>query len=231
MQFEMDRLSARDRYKLLTAVIVPRPIALVTSRDPEGHLNAAPFSYFNLMGTDPPVVVLGPGDRGSGEPKDTPRNIRHTGEFVINGVNEEIAARMNVCAVDFPPGVNELEPAGLTAVPSIRVGVPRIAESPVQLECREVSTVEIGRVRVILGEVLVLHLPDLYLDPVRLHVHTDEIGFIGRMHGSGWYAKTNDLFNMPRMTYEEWLLQSEKSQPGGYDTVRDTTVGDAAPDA
>jgi flavin reductase (DIM6/NTAB) family NADH-FMN oxidoreductase RutF len=190
----MDRLSARDRYKLMTAVIVPRPIALVTSMDGEGRVNAAPFSYFNLMGTDPPVVALGPGDRGSGEPKDTARNIRRTGEFVINGVNEEIAAKMNLCAVDFPPEVSELDRAGLTPLPSSRVGVPRIAESPVHLECREVSTVEIGRVRVIIGEVLVLHLQHRFLDPARLYVDTGEIGFIGRMHGSGWYARTTDLF-------------------------------------
>src|SRR4028119_647196 len=101
MQFDLRELSSRDRYKLLVSVVVPRPIALVTSLNATGHVNAAPFSFFNVMGSDPPLVVLGIGDRSPGAPKDTAHNIRCAGEFVVNIVDEAIAEKMNICAVDF----------------------------------------------------------------------------------------------------------------------------------
>jgi flavin reductase (DIM6/NTAB) family NADH-FMN oxidoreductase RutF len=204
MQFDFRQLAPRDCYKLLVSVVVPRPIALVTSLSPEGHLNAAPFSFFNVMGGDPPVVVLGVGDRSAGEAKDTAHNIRSAGEFVINIVDEAMAEAMNICAIDFPPDVDELVAAGLSTASSIQVRTPHIAESPVNLECREISTIEIGRNRIILGEVLHLHIRDDLIDPANLHVRTENIGAIARLHGAGWYARTTDLFQMPRLTYEEW---------------------------
>src|SRR3954452_4526374 len=115
MRFDMDQLAGRDRYKLLTGVVVPRPIALVTTLDPVGGINAAPFSFFNAMGADPALVVLGVGNRNREEPKDTAKNIRSSREFVVNLVSEEIAERMNITAVDFPHGTDELAAAGLTA--------------------------------------------------------------------------------------------------------------------
>src|SRR5690349_17156677 len=127
MIFDMDQVSARDRYKLLTGVVVPRPIALVTTLDSAGGINAAPFSFFNAMGADPPLVVLGVGNRSREEPKDTAKNIRAGRDFVVNLVSEEIAERMNITAVDFPHGTDELAAAGLTAAPSHRVKPPRVA--------------------------------------------------------------------------------------------------------
>src|SRR5688572_32679538 len=140
MEFDLRRLNSRDRYKLLASVVVPRAIALVTSVDAQGRVNAAPFSFFNVLGSEPALVVLGIGDRPDGAPKDTARNIRLTHEFVVNLVDEAIAERMNICAVDFPAGTDELRHAGFTCLPSADVQPPRLAESPVNLECREIST-------------------------------------------------------------------------------------------
>jgi flavin reductase (DIM6/NTAB) family NADH-FMN oxidoreductase RutF len=204
MIFDMETLEAQNRYKILTATVTPRPIAWVTTLSESGVINAAPFSFFNVMGSDPPLVALGIGDRASGGPKDTARNIALTKHFVVNLVDESLAEGMNVCAVDFPVGVDELRAAGLTCAPSVLVPPPRIAESPVHLECREVATLEIGNNRLVVGEVLHLQVRDDFVDDSRLHVHAERLRLIGRMHGSGWYARTSDLFQMPRLTYEQW---------------------------
>jgi flavin reductase (DIM6/NTAB) family NADH-FMN oxidoreductase RutF len=210
MDLDLNKLAARDRYKLLVSVVVPRPIALVTSLDLEGRVNAAPFSFFNAVGSDPPIVALGIGDRTPGVPKDTAQNIRRTQQFVVNLVDETIAEQMRICAIDFPAGVDELQEAGLTCAASAQVRPPRVRESPVNLECREHSTIAIGRNRIILGEVLHLHIRDELLDAERLHVHTHKMRLVGRMHGAGWYVKTNELFEIPRLTLEEWKSKSER---------------------
>jgi flavin reductase (DIM6/NTAB) family NADH-FMN oxidoreductase RutF len=129
MHFDLSKAAPREIYNLMIGLVTPRPIALVTSKSLEGHLNAAPFSAYNYMGVDPPIVAIGVANRpGPGVlGKDTARNIRHTREFVINVVNEEIAEKMNICAVDFPPEVSELEEAGFTTTPSTLISVPRIA--------------------------------------------------------------------------------------------------------
>lgn len=202
MTFDLHDLTPRDRYKLLSGVIVPRPIAWTTTLDDAGRVNAAPFSFFNLMGYDPPVVALGPSNRPDGTPKDTAQNIRARHAFVVNIVDETLAERMNLTATAFPPGVDELAQAGLSTVPSVQIDVPRIAEAPASLECREVATLEIGRTRIVLGEVLHLHLRDDLVDPVRLRVHADRLHAIGRMHGGGWYTRTNELFQMHRLALD-----------------------------
>jgi flavin reductase (DIM6/NTAB) family NADH-FMN oxidoreductase RutF len=175
----------------------------------EGNLNAAPYSFFNLMGSEPPVVVIGAGNRQPGEPKDTVHNIRFTQEFVINVVNEAIVEKMNTSAIDFPPEVDELTVAGLHPVPALQVQPPRIAESPVNLECREVATLNIGQTRVVIGEVLHLHVGDEFVDSEKLHIHTDQLRIVGRMHGSGWYVRTTDLFQLDRITYKEWQAKTQ----------------------
>ena len=206
MEFDIPNLPVRDRHKLLSAVVLPRPIAWVTTLSPEGVLNAAPFSFFNLMGSDPAIVVLGVGisDRGPGVLKDTGSNIQLTREFVIQLVTEPLAGQMNQTAIDFPPDMDEVALAGLTTVPGVRVRVPRIAESPVHMECRHVSTVEIGKTRIIIGEVVHLHIDDAYYDAATGHVKTEQFQAIGRMHGSGWYARTTDLFDLPRVSFKRW---------------------------
>jgi flavin reductase (DIM6/NTAB) family NADH-FMN oxidoreductase RutF len=206
MQFDLTGADRSQAYRLLASVVVPRPIALVTSLGPDGAVNAAPFSFFNLLGSAPPVVGLNIADRerAPDTPKDTRANIERTGEFVVNLVPEALAEAMNVCAVDFPAGVSELDAARLTTLPSAQVSAPRLAESPAHLECRLHSVIPIGDNRIVLAEVVFLHIRDEFLDPDSLRVRTEALGLIGRMHGGGWYARTTDLFDLPRIPYEEW---------------------------
>ena len=135
-----------DAYKLLVGLVAPRPIALITSMDENGQLNAAPFSAYNYLCTDPPIVGVGVTNRPGQQyvPKDTARNIRRTGEFVVNVVTEDIAERMSICATDFPPEMSEVELAGFTTAPSRVVKPPRLADAHAALECREYTTMEMA---------------------------------------------------------------------------------------
>jgi len=208
MIFDMEKPRGRESYNLLIGLVAPRPIALVTSMNPDGGLNAAPFSSYNYLCTDPPIIGMGVTDRPNGGfiPKDTARNIRRTGEFVVNVVTEDLMARMNICATDFPPDVNELEMAGLTTAPSQVVKVPRIAEAHAALECKEFTTMEIGRSRIVLGRVVSIYIEDKFVDPAGPYVRAEELHAIGRMNGLGSYVKTRDAFlTMPRISYEDWL--------------------------
>lgn len=202
MLFDLTTLDASLGYRLLVSTITPRPIAWVVSQDEGGGLNAAPFSFFNAFSSDPPVIGLGVGRRPAGTPKDTRANILATGEFVVNLVSEETAHAMNVTAIDFEPTVDELAEARLTTLPSARVKPPRIAESPVALECALLQSVDLGPAYgLILGRVLAIHVRDsAVIDAARCHVDTPALHLIGRMHGTGWYARTTDLFEMPRLT-------------------------------
>lgn len=207
MIFEVKNLEHRQVYNLLIGLVAPRPIALVTSMNEEGRMNAAPFSAYNYLCTDPPIVGLGVTDRpGAGfVPKDTARNIRRGGEFVVNVVTEDLARAMNVCATDFPAEVDELEMAGLETTPSSVVGVPRIQQAHAALECVEHATIEIGRSRVILGRVVAMFVEDRFVDPAGPYIQSEELHPIGRMNGLGSYVKTRDAFlTMPRIPYAEW---------------------------
>lgn len=216
MDFDLSKTSTHHIYNLLIGLVAPRPIAWITSFDLEGRLNAAPFSAYNYVATDPPIVAIGAGNRPGREivAKDTAHNIRNTREFVINVVNEELAEAMNICAVDFPAGMNELEIAGLTTEPSSVVSVPRIARAPAALECREITTMEIGRSRIILAQVVAMHVKDEFIDPAGPYIRAEELHAVGHMNGKGAYVKTRDaFFNIPRMTYEEWLKKKNKTEP------------------
>ena len=208
MKFDLRALAPAERYKLLGGLIVPRPIALVTTRSADGRSNAAPFSFFNVFAEEPPLIVLGLGISPSGGAKDTTVNIRDTGEFVVNLVDEAIAEAMNLCAIDFPPEVDEIEVAGLALAPSDKVAPPRIAQAPVNLECRRYLTLQPARERyLVLGRVVMAHVRDGVLDPATLRVDRDAYAPIGRLFGGG-YVRTHDLFEMPRLTYREWLERS-----------------------
>lgn len=220
-EFDFSAVSPHERYNLIIGLVTPRPIALVTSLDASGRINAAPFSAFNYACVDPVLVTLGVANRpdvrdgssGLPVPKDTAQNIRVRGEFVINVVNEELAEAMNVCAIDFPPGISELAEAGLTTLPSSRVAVPRIAEAPASIECREVTTIEVGRSRIIVGEVLCVHVRDEFIDPAGPYVKADELHAIGRMNGAGNYVKTRGaFFKMPRIAYPDWQRRKNEKE-------------------
>src|SRR5580704_3537476 len=208
MIFDMEKPGGRGSYNLLIGLVAPRPIALVTSMNEDGRLNAAPFSSYNYLCTDPPIIGMGVTNRipGGPVPKDTAWNIRRTGEFVVNVVTEDMMPKMNICATDFPADVNELEMAGFTSMPSQVVKVPRIAEAHAALECREFTTMEIGRSRIILGRVVSIYVEDRFIDPAGPYVRAEELHAIGRMNGLGSYVRTRDAFlTLPRIPYEEWL--------------------------
>jgi flavin reductase (DIM6/NTAB) family NADH-FMN oxidoreductase RutF len=207
MKFDLEAIPASQTYRLLVGLVAPRPIALITSIDEEGRLNAAPFSAYNYLSTDPPIVGIGVADRPNEPhvPKDTARNIRRTGEFVVNVVTEDIAAGMNICATDFPTELNEVELAGFTTAPSEKVKVPRIAEAHAAMECREFTTLEVGNSRIILGRVVSVFIEDRFVDAAGPYVKAEELHSIGRMNGLGNYVRTRDAFiTIPRITYKDW---------------------------
>lgn len=207
MLFDLEQLPKSHAYKLLVGLVAPRPIALITTLSENGKLNAAPFSAYNYLCTDPPILGIGVTDRPDQAfvPKDTARNIRRTGEFVVNVVTEDIADKMNVCATDFPPEISEIEAAGFTTVPSHKVNVPRLAEAHAAMECVEVTTMEIGRSRIVLGRIVAIHVEDRYVDPAGPYIRAEELHAIGRMNGLGNYVRTRDaFFTLPRISYEDW---------------------------
>lgn len=205
MLFDFAKIPHEQAYKLVVASVVPRPVAWVVSQDRAGQVNAAPYSFFNAFSDNPVVVGIGCGRRPPGAVKDTLANIEATGQFVVNLVSATNAEQMNITAIDFPPGVNELAEAGLTTAPSAVVKVPRIAESPVALECEIFQFVPAGRHTIVMGRVVALHVrDDCVLDPAKFYLDTPKLGLVGRMHGRGWYARTTDRVEIPRISVAEW---------------------------
>ena len=198
MELDLVGQHSSRAYPILASLVTPRPIALVTSVGPDGVVNAAPFSFFNVLGTEPPIVAFAPGDRDDGTPKDTARNVRLNHEFVVNLVDEAIAEAMNRCAATLPYGVSELTAAGLTTAPSSVVKPPRIAEAPASLECVEWGTLRIGENRVIIGLVKRVHVRDELIDPATLRIRSDLFHVIGRMASPHWYCRTREKFEMLR---------------------------------
>ncbi|AMJ63607.1 flavin reductase family protein [Bosea sp. PAMC 26642] len=200
-------LDPRERYKLLCASVTPRPIALVTCVSPQGVVNAAPFSFFNVFSEAPALVVLGLQHKPGNHPKDTSRNIAAAGEFVVNLVDEALAEAMNICAIDFPPEVSEIDAAGLSLLPGISVSVPRIAEAPFALECRKHTAMSFSPTReLLIGEVVRIHARAGLVDPATLRVSMTDYKPVGRMFGDG-YSRQNDRFDLRRGTYAEWVAK------------------------
>jgi flavin reductase (DIM6/NTAB) family NADH-FMN oxidoreductase RutF len=208
VQLVLDDLSVQERYKFLSALIIPRPIALVTSRNAEGAYNAAPFSFFNMFSEDPAVIVLGfssrSEDRTQDTRKDTLRNIERTGAFVVNMVDRPMAEAMNVCATDFPPGFSEVEAAGFTLTPSRFVAVDRIAQSPASLECRLYQRIPLSFRRfLVLGEILCVHVSDEIIDPKTRRVIPERYDPLARLYGVH-YAWLGERFQMAIEPFEDW---------------------------
>jgi flavin reductase (DIM6/NTAB) family NADH-FMN oxidoreductase RutF len=204
MRFDLEEVGAANAYKLLAATVMPRPIAWVVTQDAAGAVNAAPYSFFNVMGPSPPTVALGimaDPERGF---KDSARNILDTGEFVVNLVPERLVKAMNVTSVDAPRGVDELELAGLVTAPSARVKPPRIAESPVAFECVQLSSVVTGPSQVvIIGRVLTVHIADdCVLDARRAHIDTPKLDLVARSYGSD-YVRSHDTFSLVRPKWSD----------------------------
>ena len=210
MLFDFDTISPQDRYKLLVSTVGPRPIAWVVTQDAKGVTNAAPFSFFNAISGDPPLVIIGIGGRKPGDAKDTGNNIRETGQFVVNMVSDANAQAMNVTAIDFPHGVDEIAEAGLTTLPSVKIKVPRIAESPVAFECERFMNIDLGTDRtLVIGKVLAVHVrDDAVLNAERCYIDNAKLDLIGRLHGAGWYSRTRDRFDLPRIALADWTRRT-----------------------
>ncbi len=198
MELDLENEHADRAYALLASLVTPRPIAWVTTLGPDGVVNAAPFSFFNVLGSDPPIVGFCPGDREDGTPKDTARNVRLHHEFVVNLVDEGLAQAMNGTAATLPYGTSELEAVGLTTAESSVIKTPRIAEAPASLECVEWGTLQIGDNRLIIGLVKRVHVRDELLDVETLRVRSEKFQVIGRMASPHWYCHTGDRFEMQR---------------------------------
>lgn len=206
MEFDLTHNPGDLAYRLLSSLVLPRPIAWITSLNENGLVNLAPFSFFNLMGDDPPIVALGigPGGAGTDGLKDTARNIRRSREFVIHMVPDHLLESMNITGADFPVGESEADAAGLVLTKSTAVSAPRLEAAPAALECRLEQVIEIGNTHVTLGRVVHLHLNDEFYEPETRSVLTGRMGLVGRMHGRGWYARTTDLRDLPRRNYATW---------------------------
>jgi flavin reductase (DIM6/NTAB) family NADH-FMN oxidoreductase RutF len=198
MELDFEGQDADRAYAVLASLITPRPIAWVTTLSPDGAVNAAPFSFFNVLGDEPPIVGFCPGDRDDGTPKDTARNIRLTHEFVVNLVDEDLAQAMNKTSATVPYGENELTLAGLTSAPSSAVKPPRIAEAPASFECQEWGTLQVGNNRLVIGLVKRAHVRDALFDRETMRVRSEDFHVIGRMASPNWYCRTRDRFEMVR---------------------------------
>ncbi|MGP0065777.1 MAG: flavin reductase family protein [Isosphaeraceae bacterium] len=187
-------------YQALVGIVTPRPIAWVTTIDDKGRVNLAPFSFFNVFGANPPVVVFSPTLRRDGSRKDSLMNLECVPEFVLNAVVEDVAEKMNATAKELPRGRNEAEYAGLTLQPSTRVRPPRVAESPVHMECRMRQIMSIGdgpiATNLVIGEVVLIDIDDSVLDTSgRIDPH--KLKTIARLGGE-FYCRSTDLFEMQR---------------------------------
>ncbi|MGA8944057.1 MAG: flavin reductase family protein [Thermoactinomyces sp.] len=215
MQIDPGTQTKKENYKLLIGSILPRPIAFITSVSSSGVVNAAPFSFFNVIGTEPPLVGLSCIRKEDGRMKDTARNIVEQREFVVQVVSEDIVSLVNETAVDFPPEQSEAERVGFHLVPSSVIQVPRIKETKIQMECRLFQHLPLGGAKdrpnadFFIGEIVCFHLDDeLYLSG---RVDTETLRPVGRMAGTT-YVRRGKMFSIPRLSYHEWLAQNKKSR-------------------
>ena len=199
MQFDPETLAVRDRYLLMIATILPRPIAWVATLSPDGIPNLAPFSFFTGICANPMTVCFAPVNDRNGKKKDTLINIELTKQFTVNIVNEQNAQKMNQTSAPYAYGVNEFEKAGVTPLPSVNIKPFRVKESPVSYECELQQIVRIGEGalagNLVIGKVVYFLFADwLYNDGEIRH---QDIHAIGRMEGA-WCTRTNDAFELPR---------------------------------
>ena len=191
--------SWRAMHRLYLSFVQPRPIAFVSTTDEGGRPNLAPFSFYNMLSANPPVVVFSPALNRHGQPKDTLRNIQATGEFVIATVTEPIAERMNICSTEFDAGISEFEMSGLTPVAARRVRPPLVKESPVNIECRLRQIVSLGDSpgagQAVFGDVLAVHVDDNFLTPGDMVCDPLKLQAIGRMGGS-CYGRTTSILEL-----------------------------------
>jgi flavin reductase (DIM6/NTAB) family NADH-FMN oxidoreductase RutF len=188
-------IPSKDRYKIVTATILPRPIAWVSTISADGVPNLAPFSFFTVASSDPFTLLFSCSHKPDGSKKDTWVNAEASSEFVVNLTNQATAEAMNITATTFPHGVSEFDAAGLTPAPCQTISAPRVLEAPVSFECKLTQIVEVGGNAVIFGAVQMIHIDDAIYDGN--YVNLAAMQPIGRLAGSG-YCRVTDLFEMVR---------------------------------
>jgi flavin reductase (DIM6/NTAB) family NADH-FMN oxidoreductase RutF len=195
MHVDFASITAYQRYKLMASLIVPRPIALVTTINADGVVNAAPFSMFNMLGEEPPLVMISINLLASGGLKDTAANIVESGQFVVHLADEAIAARMHACGEALPAHQSELDKVGLTTAPSVEIAPPRIAEAPVAFECALWETIRTDSRLIFFGKVLHLHAREGLIDTKAWRVSLQDYFPVGRF-GASFYVTTRDRFSL-----------------------------------
>jgi flavin reductase (DIM6/NTAB) family NADH-FMN oxidoreductase RutF len=197
MDIDLSQITPALRYKLLVGLVVPRPIAFISTFNENGVANCAPFSFFNVISHVPPMVIISFGTREDGTAKDTLKNILRTGQFVVNLVDEATANGMHIASGEFSEEESEFDKAGFTPVPALRVAHPRIAESPASFECvlREKTQLEPGRV-FLFGEILLIHAAEGIIDPENNRINEDLYKPVGRLWGNK-YCTTRERFTLP----------------------------------
>jgi flavin reductase (DIM6/NTAB) family NADH-FMN oxidoreductase RutF len=192
MEYAPQDLAPRERYKVLTAFVLPRPIAWVTTVGPTGIVNAAPFSFFNVFSEDPPLCMFAANHRPDGRVKDTVANIERTGEFVVNMTDEPLAQAMHETSGDFPPEIGEPGYLGLKLAPSSKIAVPRLADAPWAMECKTWKTIDANNDRLlIMGEGINFYIRDELWDSSTMRVHMEKYHPVGRMFADR-YCRTDD---------------------------------------
>ena len=193
MELDFGTLTEYQRYKLMSSLIVPRPIALVTTINAAGVVNAAPFSMFNMLGEEPPIVMISINKHADGDIKDTAANILASGEFVVHLADEAIAEQMHACGARMPPEVSEVAMVGFTTAPSNAVAPPRIADAPVAFECRLWEKLETDSRYIFIGRVLWLHARDDLIDLETTRVRLQNYFPVARF-GASFYINTRNRY-------------------------------------
>jgi flavin reductase (DIM6/NTAB) family NADH-FMN oxidoreductase RutF len=202
--FDFAKLNAPQRYKLLAGVVVPRPIALITTISSEGVVNAAPYSFFNVFSEDPAIVVVGLQAKADRSLKDTTRNVRSSGMFVVNMVDEALAKAMTDCSIDFPSDIDEPEALQLPLSDGLFLPVPHMKGAPVALECKKITMMNFGLERdLLVGEVLGLRAREGIVDPATLRTNYERYAPVGRVAGT-MYARMQDRFELKPESFEVW---------------------------
>jgi flavin reductase (DIM6/NTAB) family NADH-FMN oxidoreductase RutF len=197
-------LTLRESKRIFQGLVIPRPIAFITSVSAAGVTNAAPFSFFNMMSVDPPVCAFGIEEQDGGGLKDTAANILSEGVFVVNLVDEALGERMNQCATEFPPGTSEADELGLQLLPGVKVKAPRIAAAPASFECRLREKVPLGPDHyVYLGDVVYVHIREGIVDPLNFYADLVVYRPLARLSGS-LYSSLAEPFTHQRLNYEQW---------------------------
>lgn len=209
MKIDPTQQSRQDNYKLMIGSIVPRPIAFVTSLSKSGVVNAAPFSFFNIAGVEPPLIMFSCMRKTGGVMKDTARNITELREFIVHIVSEEIVEQVNTTSIDAPSEVDELALTDLTTIAGDLVNVPRVLEAKIAMECRLDQHVQVGKdaegkptADILIGEVIRFHIDDALYENGRIDLRG--LNPMSRLAGL-FYGKVGNTIERPRPIYEEWV--------------------------